>query len=661
MFNLQMLMESAAERRHQIRSGVAVSGDGFGSIAQAKKRRRIDFRQEELKWQRLISYAHVLHRTRERMSSPSLDEEEAKACHMWHDRKREPQSIREFLYHAKGMVLCGDKLSRCSENMKPKYTPLYKIRAFNEMEPPQTNTIFSTRGEMFPYTFLQDACDCYCTFDSSTDTYVLAKQLKPPDNVISLDTFNADDWLNCLADVPVETTAHKYSVPPTYGTPRNMWQSYLDLKKSFANLKEYNNELQQILDEYASPFGPEVHDIAKGLAIMFDGGNHRNYEFELPAVCSNSATRNRFNDLLTCRLGALSAASRAYNELSSAMHEIRRAQQQSKANLQDLDDDALALVLRYLPCRNACAALRQTCKLFASTPHIICIPRPHIRLVEATAHDGKHPGPFPHARLKDGTALCGTDKVIRIFVDFVRLQRWEDTPYCDPKKLRPSIVSQLIDEEDKEMSEKTKDGNGTREDWRTRDERAVIVEERIKKYLAQPHVAASDFDRTPVRPNEHAQWRVYGALGPKEKRVPEMRYLRLNPYSTFPDAFEYTFELVNAGTHKVVQNALEPLGNYNVHGAVWPPGHPNARAEIRSNKKRRRDADKASSNDPAPAVAEFRLRKGTLSSQYNNAKFQIKVNMHGKTSYGAHAEMAEYSEPFTSCSKLSHGLCVLNR
>ena len=260
-----------------------------------------------------------------------------------------------------------------------------------------------------------------------------------------------------------------------------MWQSYLDLKRSFANLKEYNDELGRILDDCSSPLGPEVYDIARGCQSFFDHTPCRNYEFERPAMCDNYATCQRFNELLVCRLGALSAASRAYNELSSATHEIRRARQQSDVGLQKLNDDALELVLRYLPCRNACAALRQTCKLFATTPHILCIPRPHIRLVEATAQDGKHPGPFPHARLKDGTALCGTDKVIRIFIDFVRLQRWQDSCIV-PSKLRSYVVANLINEEEYDMTV-YKNGTPVRKEYRTQEERELIVTERVKKYI----------------------------------------------------------------------------------------------------------------------------------------------------------------------------------
>ena len=98
--------------------------------------------------------------TRERMSSPLWMRRRQRRATNGTTVNKNHSRFENFSGMQK--VWCFAPTScRCSENMKPKYTPLYKIRTFNEMEPPQTNTVFSTKGEMFPFTFLQDACDCY--------------------------------------------------------------------------------------------------------------------------------------------------------------------------------------------------------------------------------------------------------------------------------------------------------------------------------------------------------------------------------------------------------------------------------------------------------------------------------------------------------------------
>ena len=98
----------------------------------------------------------------------------------------------------------------------------------------------------------------------------------------------------------------------------------------------------------------------------------------------------------------------------------------------------------------------------------------------------------------------------------------------------------------------------------------------------------------------------------QEKRINTVRYVRLNPYTTFPAKFEYTFELVNASTKEVVHNGLEALGTCDARAPCGRPATQTQGLKYELPKKDDRDADKATYGEPAPASAEFRLRKGTL-------------------------------------------------
>ena len=585
------------------------------------------------------------------------------ATGVWHHpHSTQPNNTDKTLRYIESMAMAGDLRARC-DLPKPSFpVSSFFERSFDPAAPPDTtflNSAFSTRVLPQP-----PACN---------------------DTDLHLDDFDIDLFLNDLDDdaASSSTSASHFS---SYGTSRSLLSHQRQASTALKTAEMLNQRLIEmcnahcIIDVAALIAGDShntvkacLHLVRQWLAAGDYGGSS-----SITHACAS------FKECLVTRHNALVNAATAYNRLRIEYENVLAERAAQPCFLTALNGDLLGEI--FDRCREtACASLRQTCRMFRHHDRIV-VPRPHFRRVVAIADaTGKHAGPFPHARLKDGSAICGADHVWRVFIDFVRRQSWDMSYYAHGPTLAIKLQGKLIRQEHVEMTQSHPDRDQTmplRLERRSHDERNKLAKEMADKYSQNPMAAAQSLDETPARPGENSSMRIYGALGPLEQRVPECRYLRISPRPYFLSVY-YTLELVFADTkavvpHNVYRGCIQPLFEFNdfcidgQHRFTTPLFKHIWEDHVGSRRRGRgRDADKAQSL-PAPAQAEFRVH--ALSSNFNNAAFQLKCVLYGlpvkseeEFTRRAHPSevhipcAVEYSEPFRIYSKLTAAIRAANR